>query len=80
LNKAHQVKEKFLKNQEILIQKNNPDQFVDVLIKEEKPEIKDEPAEQNVEDNALHDLDEEVKVPKKSTKKKAAKKTSQPNK
>jgi hypothetical protein len=49
LDKAHQVKESFLKNQEILVQNQNSNsnqQFTDVRIKEEEPVIvKYEPVE-----------------------------------
>jgi hypothetical protein len=77
LNKAHQVKEKFLKNQEILIQKSKSGEpLVEVQIKEEKPDVKLEPAEQSVDDEDVfqdvddspEDIQEEkvkVEVPKK---------------
>ncbi len=48
LNTSHHVKEVFLKSQEILIQKGSPDQLlneVDVLIKEEEPDVKEEPSD-----------------------------------
>jgi hypothetical protein len=79
LNKAHQVKEKFLKNQEILIQ--NDQSFVDVLIKDEESDTNYDSAEQNVIDSLEDFQEDEVKVPTKSTKKKSAKKvTSRSNK
>jgi hypothetical protein len=76
LNTAHQVKEIFLKNQELLVQNGKLNQLVtdtDVLIKEEEPELEMEELEQNEDDFDADSQEKELETTTNSRKRKSSK-------